>query len=126
MPRLVNNKIEYSGGIKVNAQAPLDDREVIHNESDLYDHTTYAGVAYPGMTVKVAYSVDLTGSDDNYAPDIYGITDAGVFWFNDSSATNDDVLTIAQGGDAETEAFRNSLWVKLTNNLEWNTPIVNG
>lgn len=123
MPRLVNNKIEYSGGIKVNAQVPLDDRTVVGLIGDLYDHATFAGVAHFGMTVKVASSVDLSGTDDNYAPDIYGITDAGVFWFNDSSATNADVLTISEGGNADTEAFRNSLWVKLTNNLEWNTPI---
>lgn len=122
MPRLVNNKIEYSGGVKVNAQVPLDDRDVILNEDDLYDHASYAGVAYPGMTVKVKFSYDAGG--DNYAPDIYGITEAGVFWFNDSTATNDDVKTVSQGGTTSTEAFRNSLWVKLTNNLEWNTPIV--
>lgn len=121
MPRLVNNKIEYSGGVKVNAQVPLDDRDVVVNESDLYDHASYAGVAYYGMTVKVKFGFDA--GDDNQAPNIYGITEAGVGWFNDSSATNADVLTVAQGGDASTEAFRNSLWVKLTNNLEWNTPI---
>jgi hypothetical protein len=124
MPRLVNNKIEYSGGVKVNAQVPLDDRTVVDFIYDLYDHATFAGVAHFGMTVKVVTSVDVSGTDDNYAPDIYGITQEGVLWFNDSSATNDDVKTVSQGGTASTEAFRNSLWVKLTNNLEWNTPIV--
>ena len=121
MPRLVNNKIEYSGGIKVNAQVPLDDRTVVVDELDLYNHATYAGVAHYGMTVKVKNGFDA--GDDNPAPNIYGITEAGVLWFNDSTATNADVLTVAQGGTADTEAFRNSLWVKLTNNLEWNTPI---
>lgn len=122
MPRLVNNKIEYSGGVKVNAQVPLDDRDVIYNIEDLYDHATYAGVAYHGMTVKVKFGFDI--GNDNYAPDIYGITEAGVGWFNDSTATNDDIKPQSEGGSGESEDLRNSLWVKLTNNLEWNTPIV--
>lgn len=119
MPRLVNNKIEYAGGIKISAQAPIDDRTLLSSYDDLFDINTFNHNVHFGLTVITKYD-----KDGNENTEKWTLTSAGERFFNSPSSTNDDIALQENGGDAETEALRNSLWKKDSfGDLAWNDPL---
>ena len=119
MPRLVNNKIEYAGGIKIKAQAPIDDRTLLDSYYDLFDIDSFEHNVHFGITVVTKFD-----KDSNENVEKWTLTPAGERFFNSPTSTNDDIALIEEGGDAETEALRNSLWKKDSfGDLTWNDPL---
>lgn len=119
MPRLVNNKIEYAGGIKISAQAPIDDRTLLSSYDDLFDVDTFEHNVHFGLTVVTKH--DKNGNENT---EKWTLTSAGEKFFNSPTSTNADIALIKDGGDTETEALRNSLWKKDSfGDLTWNDPL---